>query len=417
LNRYEQETGGFTPPFRKALAARLAALAAVVLACAGADVRTSERAVPADRYAAAASAARQALRSRLERDRIPALSAAVAVDGRVVWAEAMGVADLDRRVAATEHTLFGIGSVTKSLTMALAGRLVDQGRLDLDAPVERYLPDFPHAGKGITTRLVAAHLSGLDDRFATANRLTARHHTTREALAEIYKEPLRAAPGSEHFYGTGTYTVIAGVIEKAGGEPFADALRHRVLEPLGMTSTVPNDPHSPASARATFYEADARGRPVRAPAYDPSHKLAGAGYLSTASDLVRFGSALARPGFLKEATLEQIFTPMRTSDGTDTGVGLGWRIGADAYPGMGWTIGPDTEKRRIVHQPGGGPGISCWLVVDRDAGLAAAVLSNLTSANVGGAAFDAMLEAFLRARGQGAGAGTRDSVLGPKETS
>lgn len=337
----------------------------------------------------------------MQRDRIPALSAAVAVDGRVVWAEAMGLADVERRVPATRRTLFGIGSVTKALTTALAGRLVDQGRLDLDAPVERYLPDFPHAGRGITTRLVAAHLSGLDDRFAAANRLTTRHHTTAEALAEIYKEPLRSAPGSEHFYGTGTYTVIAAVIEKASGEPFAAAMRRHVLDPLGMASTVPNDPHAPAPGRATFYEGDARGRAAPVPAYDPSHKLAGAGYLSTAADVSLFGSALARPGFLKETTLEQLFTSMKTSAGVDTGVGLGWRIGQQAYPGMGWTIGPDTEKRRIVHQPGGGPGISCWLVIDRDARVAAVVLANLTSANVGGAAFDAMFEAFLRAEGQG----------------
>jgi len=62
---------------------------------------------------------------------------------------------------------------------------------------------------------------------------------------------------------------------------------------------------------------------------------------------------------------------------------------------MGWTIGPDDERRRIVHQPGGGPGISAWLVIDREAKLVAAVLSNKTSANVGGKVFDAVLEAFL----------------------
>lgn len=333
----------------------------------------------------------------MQRDRIPALSAAVAVDGRVVWAEALGLADVERRVPATERTLFGIGSVTKSLTMALAGRLVDQGRLDLDAPVERYLPDFPHAGRHITTRLIAAHLSGLDDGFASANRLTTGHYTTRAALAEIYKEALRSAPGSEHFYGTGTYTVIAAVIEKASGEPFTAAMRRHVLDPLGMASTVPNDPRAPAPGRATFYDPGEQGRPIRVPAYDPSHKLAGAGYLSTAADLARFGSALARPGFLKGRTLEQLFTAVKTTSGTDTGVGLGWRVGPQAYPGMGWTIGPDAERRRIVHQPGGGPGISSWLVVDRDARLAAVVLSNMTSANVGGAAFDAMFEAFLAA--------------------
>jgi CubicO group peptidase (beta-lactamase class C family) len=87
-----------------------------------------------------------------------------------VWSEAFGQADRAAGVEATPATLFGIGSFTKSLTMALGARLVDQGRLDLDAPVERYLPGCLHAGRGVTTRLVAAHLSGLGDDFASANR-------------------------------------------------------------------------------------------------------------------------------------------------------------------------------------------------------------------------------------------------------
>jgi CubicO group peptidase (beta-lactamase class C family) len=351
-----------------------------------------------DRYAGAASAARTAWQERVEKDAIPGLSVAVAVRGTLVWVDALGMADRERRVAATPETRFGIGSISKSLTMALAGRLADQGRLDLDAPLERYLPDFPHAGQGITVRLVAGHLSGLDDRFSTESRLTTRHFaTTREALAEIYKERVRSAPGAEHFYGTGLYTLIAGAIEAASGQPFLEAMRRHVLDPLGMASTVPNDPRLDVPRRTAFYEAAADGTPVRAPAYDPSHKWAGAGYVSTAADLARFGSALLEPGFLKAATLERLFTPLRTTSGQDTGVGLGFRVGQQSWPGSSWIIGPDDQKRRIVHQPGGGPGISGWLVIDREAGLVAVVLSNKTGANVGGAAFDAMFEGFLKA--------------------
>jgi len=349
---------------------------------------TEQRPAPAD-------VARGALADRLRTDDIPGLSAAVAVHGRVVWSEAFGYADREEGVAATPATPFGIGSISKSLTMALAARLVDQGRLDLDAPVERYLPGFPHAGRGITTRLVAGHLSGLGDDFASANRLTTRHYDTQQALAEILKDPLRGPAGEEHFYATGSYTVIAAVVEAVSGEAFTAAMRRHVLDPLKLASTVPNDPRHPPAGRTAFYEADAQDRPLRAPRYDPSHKLAGAGYLSTAEDLVRFGSALREPGFLTARSLEQLFTPLRTRAGDDTGVGLGFRIGAAAWPGMGWRIGPDAEPRRIVHQPGGGPGISAWLVIDRDAGVVMAVLSNKTGANVGGKAFDTAFEAFL----------------------
>jgi serine beta-lactamase-like protein LACTB len=343
----------------------------------------------------AAPVAQAALQERVRKDDIPAMTAAVAIDRHIVWSEAFGQADREAGRPATTRTQFGIGSVTKALTMVLVGRLVDQGKLDLDSPIERYLPGFRHSGRGLTVRLVAGHLSGLGDAFANENRLTGRHYQTKEALAAILEEAPRTPAGSEHFYATGSYTVIAAVVEAVTGEPFATALKSRVLEPLGMNATVPNDPRSPSPDQTAFYEADAEGRPVRAQAYDPSHKLAGAGYLSTAEDLVRFGSALLEPGFLSAATLEQLFTPLKTRAGADTGVGLGFRIGSDAWPGMGWTIGPDDERRRIVHQPGGGPGISAWLVIDRDAKVVVAVLSNKTSANVGGKAFDAAFEAFL----------------------
>ena len=242
-----------------------------------------------------ADVARAALRDRHQRDDIPALSAAVALGGRILWSEAFGHADREAGVRATPATRFGIGSITKALTMALAGRLADQGRMDLDAPVERYLPGFPHAGRGITTRLIGGHLSGLGDAFANANRLTTRHYDTREALAAILEEPPRGPAGAEYLYGTGTYTVIAAVIEMASGEPCAVAMRRHVLEPLGMRATEPNDPRRPPPRRTAFYQRNAAGRLERVPAYDPSHKLAGAGYLSTAEDLVRFGSALLEP--------------------------------------------------------------------------------------------------------------------------
>lgn len=350
------------------------------------------------RLDAAIEESRRVMRHRIARTPTPGMAVAVASRGEVVWIEGFGVAGLDTKVPVTPVTRFGIGSISKSLTMALAGRLVDRGLLRLDAPVERYLPEFPRAGRGITTGLVAAHLSGLDDTFASANWTGARRFaTTREALEEIYKEPLRSEPGTEYFYATGPYTIIAGVIEKAAGLPFLEAMRRHLLEPLEMERTVANDPRAPIAEAATFYVADPAGIPIRAPYFDPSYKWAGAGFLSTAGDLARFGAAMMRPGFLKEETLERIFTPLLTKGGAKTGSGLGWRIGQDAGPGMGWTIGPDDQTRRIVHQPGGGPGISCWLVLDRDAGIAVAILSNMTGAPAGGPHLDEILAAFTRA--------------------
>jgi serine beta-lactamase-like protein LACTB len=338
------------------------------------------------RYDRAIAAARATMAELVRSGAAPGASAAVAVDGLVVWSEGFGFSDLERRVPATAATKFGIGSVTKSLTTALAGRLAERGALDLDAPVERYVPEFRHKGLGISTRLIAGHLSGLDDSFAAANRYTSTHYaTTAEALRPVLDEPLRHAPRSAHFYGTGTYTIIAAVVERASGKDFRTAMRDEVLEPLGLRDTVPNDRRAIVADRTSFYERDGDAL-VNAAYFDPSHKLAGAGYLSTAGDVARFGAALLEPGYLKPETVRDLFTPLATSAGERTEFALGWRVGTDA------------KGRRIVHQPGGGPGISCWVYLYPDERVTVAVLSNLTGAPVGGPTAQAIADAFIAAR-------------------
>ncbi len=344
----------------------------------------------------ATTVSRDALRSIVVTGESPGAAAAVAIDGRVVWADAAGYADAGQSTPATPGTLFGVGSVTKSFTTALLGRLADQGLVRFDDPVERYLPDFPHRGTGITLRMIASHVSGLSDDFNGANRYAARHYETmRAALEQIYREKLVREPGTASLYATGSYTILAGVIEQVTGQTFTEAMRAYVLAPLGMDDTVPNDPRREMDTRTVFYERDAAGRVERARYADPSFKLAGAGYLSTVADLAAFGSALSEPGFLSKKALEALFTPVSTADGEKTVFGLGWRIGADAGPGIDWRIGPDGQDLGVVHQPGGGPGISSWIVVVRKSRMVVVVLANLTGAPVGGARLDAILEAFL----------------------
>lgn len=343
-------------------------------------------------YADAVAKSRAAVREMLEREGVPGVGVAVAVGGEVVWAEGFGLSDLERRVPVTRETKFGIGSVTKSLTTALLGRLAEEGRVDLDAPVETYLPEFPHKNLKISARLIAGHLSGLDDTFGTSQMYTTTHYaSTDAALREILKEPLRHWPRERHFYTTGPYTILAGVAERAAGRDFHSLLRHYVLDPLGLRDIVPNDRRAVIAHRTSFYVREG-GRTLNAPYFDPSYKWAGAGYLSTAEDVARFGAALLRPGFLKQSTLDELFRPLKTSAGEDTGFGLGWRVGTDK------------RGRRIVHQPGGGPGISCWLVLYPDEELAVAILSNQTGAPVGGRVIEAIADSFI---GQKNGTGAR----------
>lgn len=334
-------------------------------------------------YEEAIKEGRATIREMMQKDSVPGVGVAVIVDGAVVWVEGFGFADLEQRVPVTRETKFGIGSITKPLTMALYARLVEKGVVDFDAPLESYLPDFPHRNMKISVRLIAGHLSGLDDTVNTANSLTSVHYeNTTQALALLMNETLRHKPLERSFYTTGPFTFIAGVLERTAKQDFPLLMNQHVIDPLSLKNTVPNDRQAIIPNRTAFYASQA-GKTVNAPYADPSFKLAGAGYLSTADDIARFGAALLKPGFLKETTISELFRPLPTAAGEDTGFALGWRVGKDS------------RGRRIIHQPGGGPGISCWLTLYPDEKVVIAILSNKTGAPVGGRTLNTIADVFI----------------------
>lgn len=337
------------------------------------------------RWAPAIERGRATLQGVVDRGEAPGCSVAVAAGGRVVWTEGFGWADLEQRVPVTAETRFGIGSISKSLTAAGLVALADAGRLDLDAPVERYVPDFPHPGRGVTLRRLAAHQSGLGDEVATRLYSTVEHFGTLAAAYEVLREErLVYEPGSRVEYATGSYTLLGRAMEEAAGRGFLEILGERVFRPAGLTGVVANDPRRLIRGRTRFYLGAEGGGFENAPTYDPSHKLPGAGLLATAEDLARFGAALLRPGLLSDRGRAELFRPVPLADGTPTEFALGFRV-------------TDDGGRRLLHQPGGGIGISAWLFVYPDDDLVVALLSNVPTGPVGGATRRAITGAFLAA--------------------
>ncbi|HYT81886.1 MAG TPA: serine hydrolase domain-containing protein [Gemmatimonadales bacterium] len=321
------------------------------------------------RWAAAAARAHAIACDKLA-SAIPGFALAIAVDGRIVWSEAFGYADVAAQIPATPATQFRIGSVSKSLTADALAQLYESGQLNLDAPVQRYVPTFPDKGAPITTRLVAGHLAGIrhyqGDEF-TMNRPFA---TVTEGLAIFKDDPLLFPPGTRFSYSTYGFNLLSAVVEGASGEAFLAYMSRHVFKPLGMTSTAPDKNDSTIPNRTRFYERRARSFAL-APTVDNSYKWAGGGFLSTAEDLVRFGSAHLSPSFLKAATLELLFTPQHTAAGEATPYGLGWFIGTDSL------------RHRYVYHGGGSVGGTTAFSVDRDTRVVFAMVTNLSDARLG----------------------------------
>jgi len=344
------------------------------------------RPVQEDPLAAAIDVSRRAMvRHLVESSLAPGCAAAVAIRGEVVWEEGFGFADLDHRVEAGVETRFGLGSLSKALTMACAGGLVQDGLLDLDAPVEDYLPDFPFAEEGITLRLLAAHQSGLTDDVTSALADSDENFATIEDAYRriVAGERLTSAPGEGVRYSNGPYTILARAMEVASGKSYLELMQEYVLGPAGMEETVPNDRRAIIPLRTGFYRVAEGGHFEHATHHDPSIKLAAAGWLATAGDMARFGAALLAGELVEGPVRDDLLTRVPLSDGTLTEFGMGLRYTED-------------EGRGVWHAPGGGHGISCWLLLYPEVELTIVILSNCSTGPVGGPVMGVLTEEFVR---------------------
>jgi CubicO group peptidase (beta-lactamase class C family) len=322
--------------------------------------------VPAS-YAEAVTRARAIVCEQLM-PRIPGLQVAIGVNGRLVWSEGFGYADREEHIPVTNETQFRIGSVSKPLTAAAVALLYEQGKLDLDAPVQRYVPSFPEKGYPITTRQLAGHLAGIRNYRDNEWLLNRHFNRVREGLALFERDSLLSRPGTTFAYSSYGWNLIGAVVEGASGQDFLTYMSRAVFGPLGMTHTAPDRTDSVIPHRTHFYDADSAAGFVTAPAVDNSYKWASGGFLASAEDLVKFGSALLEPGFLKAQTLDLLFTSQKTAAGAATGYGIGWFVTTDGL-GHQW-----------VFHGGSSIGGTAVFGLDRGSGVVMAILSNLSDA-------------------------------------
>src|SRR5262245_3325591 len=254
----------------------------------------------------------------------PGMTLAGTVRGRLVWSVACGYSDRARHRPTSEGTRFRIGSVSKAITAAALMRSVTDGEVDLDAPISRYLPSFPH-GRKITLRQLAGHVGGIRHYETPDEVVNTRHFATvRDSLRIFQYDPLVAPPGTRFAYSSYGYDVIGAALESATGETFQMLVRRAVLAPAHLAHTT--FASAPANAAATFYELTTDGRAQVAPRIDLSDRLPAGGLLSTAVDLARFGALLLDGTIVSLAAARTMFVAQRTRNGTGTGYGIGFEL-------------------------------------------------------------------------------------------
>lgn len=323
-----------------------------------------------ERYQAAVDSAQKMILEAWHKQKFPGMAVAVAAEGQLIWSDAVGFADLEQRVPMWPHSRFRIASISKPIAAAAAAMLYSQGRLDIDASVQQYAPDFPRKRWPVTTRQLGAHLGGIRS-YRPGEMLSAAPYASVSDGLEIFAaDTLMHEPGTQYLYSSYGWNLISAVIEGATGASFLDHMRQEVFLPLGMLNTVADHPDKLIAHRVRFYTRNEEGLLLNAPFVNNSYKWAGGGFLSTPIDVVRFGIAHLASTFLDETAKELLFTEQLTNTGEPTGYAFGWNVELHA------------DDLRYFSHSGGAIGGTSLLVIQPDTGVVVAAMINMSNANL-----------------------------------
>jgi CubicO group peptidase (beta-lactamase class C family) len=295
------------------------------------------------------------------------------------------MADVENSVPVTPSTVFRLASISKPISGTAALAMAEAGMLDLDAPIQRYVPVFPEKPGGvITPRLLLGHLSGIRQFQGAEADITHHYPNLTEPLSIFANDALLSEPGTAYNYSSLGFTLLGAAMENAAHEPFESILKRLVFTPAGMTTARADDTYALIPNRARGYnkapEPNGENRIINAYLVDTSHKMAGGGLAATAEDVAKFalavragklvGASNTETAFAKEA----LWTSLKLTAGPDKGKQTGY--------GLGWAI-ERIGSRRVVGHLGGQHGASTMLLLEPESGHVAVVLSNLEGADIG----------------------------------
>jgi D-alanyl-D-alanine carboxypeptidase len=253
---------------------------------------------------------------------LPGVAALVVKDGRPILRKGYGMANVELGVPVRPEHVFRIGSTTKLFTATAVMLLVDEGKISLDAPVSRYLPDAPRQWEKVTIEHLLTHTSGIPNLSMDSGywRTTARlEHTLDELIAPVRERPLDFTPGTRFAYNNTGYNLLALVIERVAGEEFFAFLERRIVQPLALKHTGAGNDKRLIPGLVTGYQAGPR------PAWPiaNSNLHAAGGLVSTVDDLAAFMVALQGAKLVSPAGVKRMNTSYVLPNGKPTGYGLG----------------------------------------------------------------------------------------------
>jgi serine beta-lactamase-like protein LACTB len=307
----------------------------VIPGVAGAQPKVVATHEPPPQYDRVVAELTRLIRHEVEDKKLPALSIALVDDQKVVWAAGCGFQDAAKKIPASANTVYRVGSVSKLFTDVAVMQMVEEGKLDLDAPVSDYVPEFKPAYKPgeqpITLRMLMAHRSGLTREPPVGNYFDPTEPSAEKTVTSLNGLELIYPPGSREKYSNAAVALVGYVVQKVKGEKFEPFIKRRVLDLLDMDSSAfeptPDVKKHLADAVMWTYH----GREFPAPKFELGTAAAGCMY-STVLDLAKFQSCLFAGGkvghlrVLRPETIEEMFRLQFAAPGEIRGFGLGFMV-------------------------------------------------------------------------------------------
>ncbi|WP_262690292.1 serine hydrolase domain-containing protein [Kordiimonas aestuarii] len=333
----------------------------------------------------------QAIEKELTSPTVTGITVAVGKGEHVVYAAGFGTANIETGEAVNASTQMRVGSISKVFTAALVGKLYEAGKLDLDVSIGTYVPSFTKKRWPVSIRQASAHMGGV--RHYKGDEFLNTHHydTVTDGIQMFAADPLAFEPGTRVSYSSHAWNLISAALEGAADEDFLPMMTRDIFKPLEMYDTAAEDVTRVFPQLSAFHSSD-NDTPVIAPFVDNSYKWAGGGFIATASDVARFGLAHTEPGFLKQETLDLLFTEQFTKNGSPAGFGIGWMTASNMHARLirdGLTEYTPIVHEHLVWHSGGSMGGVALLLVDPEHDIAIALMANH------GGAFPALLRTGL----------------------
>lgn len=333
---------------------------------------------PVGVWAGAVERGRQVVRASLAEQNLPGVSVAVGVGGEVAWAEGFGYADLESQEPVTPSDRFRMGTASTVLTSVAAGLLLEEGKLRLDDEIQRYVPEFPKKQWPVRVRQLMGHVAGVKNDGGDEGPLFSEHcGKPAEAVRHFGDSVLLFEPGTQFKYSSYGWILMSAAVEAAAGRPFLEYVKQRVFDPLGMRDTGADESKNPIPDGVTVYFPRFMARPEYGlhlmRDLDYSCYSGASVFVSTPSDLARFGMAVNGGKVLKRETVQLLQTTQRLARGGETGYGLGWDVETVTLGGR--------PVRAVGHDGEVLGGMAGSLVTLPERGMAVAVMSNISYAD------------------------------------